>query len=63
MTKEEYNETLKTFHKAMNWYNSNPSVARQEQFYDKFVAILEQLTIGFNELNPKGKEILEGFEI
>lgn len=63
MTKEEYNETLSRFHKAMTWYDTNPNTAQQEKFYDNFVELLEKLTEGFNELKPMGEEVLGGFRL
>lgn len=63
MTKQEYNEALKRFHKGMKWYDNSPSIEQQEKFYGNFTKVLAQLTEGYKELNPKGKEILEGFGI
>lgn len=63
MTKEEYNQNLERYHKAMEYYDSNPPRKDQEQFYGNFLNLLETLRQGCNELKPKGKEILEGFDL
>lgn len=61
MTKQEYNQQLQRYHKAMEWYHSNPPQEQQEKFIGNFEQILESLRVGCLELKPQGKEILEGF--
>lgn len=63
MTKTEYNQHLERYHKAMDWYNSNPPRQKQEEFYGNFLNLLETLKQGCNELKPKGKEVLNGFDL
>ena len=63
MTKQDYNDNLQRYHKAMDWYNSNPPKAKQEEFYGNFLNLLETLRQGYNQLKPKGKEVLGGFDI
>jgi len=60
MTKQEYNEQLKRFHKAMEWYHSRPPIDQQEKFIGKFEQILESLRAGCLELNPQN--VLGGFD-
>jgi hypothetical protein len=61
MTKQEYNNHLERFHKAMEWYHSKPPVDQQEKYIKNFEQILESLRLGCLELNPNDKEILGGF--
>ncbi|MDU5081231.1 hypothetical protein [uncultured Tissierella sp.] len=62
MTKEEYNELLKRFHKAEEWYNSNPPMEQQEKYLGDYVELLKRLNIGVIELKPNESEILGGFK-
>ena len=59
MTKEEYNKQLERYHKAMEWYHSNPPSEQQEKFLGSFEQILESLRVGCLELKPI--DVLGGF--
>jgi|GEM_PF-2278300 len=63
MTKEEYNENLKRYHKAMNWYHETRDIRMQEKYLPNFEAILNSLEQGCAELNPSEYEILHGFNL
>lgn len=63
MTKQEYNENLKRYHKAMDWYHNTKDAKQQEKFLPSFEKILEKLRVGALELTPNEKEILGGFKL
>lgn len=60
MTKAEYNNCLQRYHKAIEWYHSNPPTDQQEKFLGNFEQILESLRIGCLELKPI--DVLGGFK-
>jgi len=62
MTKQEYNNHLERFHKAMEWYHSKPPVDQQEKYIENFEQILEKLRVGALELKPNEQEVLGGFK-
>lgn len=63
MTRQEYNENLKRYYKAMEWYHSKPSDEQQEKFLPNFEKLLNNLEQGAAELSPNEHEILHGFNI
>jgi len=63
VTKEEYNQSLERYHKATEYFDSNPPIIEQEKFYGNFLNLLGELQKGYTELKPKGSEILEGFKL
>ncbi len=60
--KKEYNELLKRFHKAEEWYNSNPPIEQQEKYLGNYQELLRQLDTMVMELKPNESEILGGFK-
>lgn len=63
MNKWEYNQALKRYNKAIDWFGKEKDSARQEKFLPNFEALLNQLEQGCAELYPTDEEILGGFKI
>lgn len=63
MTKQEYNDSLKRYYKAMAWFESKPSEEQIEKFWVHFELLLEDLRTGCLELNAKGDEVMGGFDV
>ena len=61
MSKQEYNETLKRFKKAMEWYHSKQNEELQEKYMSNFEQLLEKLRTGCLELQANDNEIYGGF--
>lgn len=63
MTKQEYNENLKRYDKAMEWFDSKPDEIQVDKFINNFLEILEKLRTGALELKSNEIEIIGGFEL
>lgn len=62
MTRQEYNDCLKRYHKAMDWFETKPDEKQVDKFYGNFLELLEKLRVGALELKPNEKEMLGGFK-
>lgn len=63
MTKQEYNENLLRYYKAMKWFESKPEEDKVDKFYNDFLEVLEKLRVGTLELKPTPEEMTRGFSL
>lgn len=63
MTGQEYNENLKRYHKAMDWYNAAPPAEQQEKHLSNFEKLLNKLEQGVSELKPSDHEKMNGLNL